>query len=216
MTCLNNSRRIKRIEMIGPLGVGKTTLLNACKSSLSVKSVSLIFENINRITQEIAYWNEDKNSRSFFMQSVYYWETFKNLCISDGRSNLLLSDSSFLFHHFGYTNLLFEQGMINALEHKYLADIHTSLSLQLPQLAGVIHCHADPSTILARIINRDRDMEFSINENLVLSLIAASNNLVSSLNVETLDINLESIAPQEAAGKIGTFLDIWLGQEVSS
>jgi deoxyadenosine/deoxycytidine kinase len=207
MTCLIERKSPIRIDMIGPFGVGKTTLLDAYKLMFPYQHITFVFEDLNRIDQELNYWNKDKNNRAYFIQSVYYIETFEKIYKSIDSNKIILSDSSILYHHVGYTNILHNQGLINRLEYKYLTLLNQYLSLNMPELVGVIYCHVKPTTILSRITKRNRHQEFSTTEKTITSLLHQSKNLVSHLNVEVLDMDLDNIEINEAVKIMNLFVN---------
>lgn len=195
--------------MIGPLGVGKTTLLKSLSETYKHNDFRLIFEDLSRIRAAIEYWAEDKESRSFFMQSVYYLDAYTQLMIDIEEFKVVVSDSSMLFHHYGYTEYLHGQGLLNDLEFNHLKRIHTDYIDRLPSLAGVIYCHASFESIFNRVALRSRQLENDTTKSMIEKLLISAANLVKRLEVPVLDLDLDLLSLSDATDKAAIYLQAW-------
>jgi len=142
---------MKRIEIVGPLGIGKTTLLNTlCQAD----NVAIIHEDLKPLVGLIESWHSGLLS-SYHLQSAFYLNAFKQ-CNSLCQGSIALSDFALSFHHSGYSKMMFQDGRLTSVEWSLLEDLHDALKSSLPPVCGMIYCHASVDTILKRISTRGR------------------------------------------------------------
>jgi len=194
-----------RIEMVGCLGVGKSTLLKACQTQ-KLESYC-IFENLDEIAEEINYWRQKQSERTYFIQTVYYLASHR-LIHSTGNlrsSNIVISDFSLLFHHYGYSYVLKEYNLLSNIEYRALEVFLSFLQSDLPNLIGLIYCKASYETILSRIKGRNRAKESEINAEFIFHLTNACNQMLLQVSCPVLELNLESCGLETAANTVVHF-----------
>lgn len=150
-----------RIEVLGILGVGKTTFLSSAAELMARRGATPCFEDIASIREEIAYWLASRSERTYFVQTAFYTHAAEVL----GRhpaASLLVSDFSLLGHHYIYSHTLSKLGYLTALELRTLERMAATLDRLLPPLVGFILCQAPLTVIAERAESRARSSDGAI------------------------------------------------------
>ncbi|MBL7956004.1 MAG: deoxynucleoside kinase [Flavobacteriales bacterium] len=177
-----------RIELVGPMGIGKTTFLSGWKSSATFAASA--FEGLQLMDPEREYWRDSVVTRSYFMQTVYYIHGCEVIEAAARQNSVVVSDFSLLFHHYGYSRTLREMGYLTDLEYRTLERLLNRLNEALPPLIGAVHCKVEPSVVLARIRSRNRPEEVAIKEDFLKILSTAAQDMVLGLKVPVLQLDL--------------------------
>jgi deoxyadenosine/deoxycytidine kinase len=194
-----------RIEMVGCFGVGKSTLLKACQ--VGQVETHCLFENLDNITEEITYWNNLPSERTYFIQTIYYLEAY-NLIHSVSSLwdfNVVLSDFSLLFHHYGYSHALKQCGLLSDIEWRALEILLNLLQSNLPPLIGLIYCKASQKTLITRIRERSRVQEIDIDYSFVAQLADTCNTTLRQVACPILELDFDACDLSTAADLVTQF-----------
>jgi deoxyadenosine/deoxycytidine kinase len=189
--------------MIGPLGVGKTTLLQRCDLP---DAILPLFEDLEPLLSSISRWRENPSERSFFIQTAYYLNSRRQIIEGSSARRFVISDFSLTFHHFGYSHMMQESNLLTALEIEVLDALYSALTSMLPPVIGVIYCHASADAILQRIVQRGRAEEQG-NSEVVQHLLRRMAALRDSEPAEVLDLDTEQLNEHDTSRNIRCFVD---------
>lgn len=126
-----------RIEMVGSLGVGKTTLLHSVQKYGKHSRIQFVYENLKNIKSERQYWVKNKLQRTYFIQSVYYLASHAMLIPTSRQHPVQISDFSLYGHHLIYSTTFYRLGMLSKMEFTTLSRL---LEILLRNLAPVQAC----------------------------------------------------------------------------
>lgn len=180
-----------RIDFIGPLGVGKSTLLRALRSS--DLPYRFLEERLQPIDRDRRFWRTSPVNRSFFIQSVFYLNAYRQTLMAARSPQIVMADFSLLVHHNVYSTVARDTGHLSAIEFRRLHALHQTLHRLMPPLLAVVVCKAEAQSIADRVIERGRTGE-SIDLRYVLQLSQACDRLVSSLRIPTIIADLNKPA----------------------
>lgn len=144
----------RRIEIIGSLGCGKTTLLDNTSWASIGKQVVLIKEDLSDIASERHLWTDHPGSNSFFIQTVYYLHRVKQVltCAKNySQESIFVSDFGLVCDHYIYSTAFYRMGWLLDLELKALEMLNSFCDDQLPTLSGVIYRRCTASKIIERL-----------------------------------------------------------------
>jgi deoxyadenosine/deoxycytidine kinase len=179
-----------RIELIGALGSGKTTFLTNLQNKANYPQIDYLYEDLTPISDELQYWLSNKESKSFFIQNVFYFNSFNQIVERRG-SGIIFTDYSLLAHHHAYSRTLACLNYLQEIELSVLKSINDHLLSNLPPLTAAIYIKAPESVIVERIAQRSRGNEAKEYSELIPVLVHYLEELVASANfpVFTLDFS---------------------------
>lgn len=196
-----------RIELIGCLGVGKTTYLKSCQRQDLGLGLSFTFEDLEDLREERAFWQQKQDTRTFFIQTKYYLYAYDLIQSSQASNKIIVSDFSLLFHHYGYSKVLKEIGLLDSIEFRVLEQILARLQSQIPKLLGVVFCSATSRTIEQRIQMRSRSTENSVSLEFINKLTYAATEYVKQVGVPVLKLDLEGEETSDTPIRLKQFVN---------
>lgn len=177
----------RRIEFIGPLGIGKTALLRACGPAQT--GAVHVFERLEPIARDRKYWQEGPSDRAFFIQSVYYLNSCRQILRATRSGRIIVCDFSLWVHHYAYSREARAAGFLDSLQHRRLHSLRNALERLLPPLCGVVLCEAPDETIVQRIAERGRGGE-DTDAGYISRLSEACRDLTRRVRVPILTLDL--------------------------
>jgi hypothetical protein len=167
-----------------------------------------LFENLDKITEEITYWKNHPSERTYFIQTVYYLEAYNLIHSVNSLEgfNIVLSDFSLLFHHHGYSYTLKQCGLLSDIEWRTLENLLNLLQSNLPPLIGLIYCKASQETLITRIRERNRVQEIDVDYGFISQLSAACDTALIQVVCPILEIDFNACDLSTAADLVAQFI----------
>ena len=182
-----------RINIMGTMGVGKSTIVEAIKNKWDIPTITEKFE-------DNPYWGDayaGKNPEFLKMQISFMNQYIENfIMLSDHQALSIVMDNQFL-SGYAFVMAQYAEGMINAKDMRtYVTRHHLLCCVFLPVLKSIRHFILVDSerSILKKILNRDREQEDSISlsylKNLNYHFRALSDRMAAGHNLTVPLINV--------------------------
>jgi len=110
---------MRLIEVCGPPGVGKSTLVRSLSGRLPPGQYVTSFEALASLSECMNRFLEDRTSHAMELQLAFYLEFLERAWYSIGSGGCrkgLIMDSSLGLHHLGYSRWLSKEGLLSATD----------------------------------------------------------------------------------------------------
>ena len=147
---------ISRIELIGPMGCGKTTLIENIEWRAIKKNIVVVKEDLSPIIAERRSWEKDPIGKSYFIQSVYYVHRLNqiNAARNIGRKDaIFLCDYGLLCDHYVYSQTMNQMRMLSDMEYSGLERLFSYVYESMPKLKAIIYKKCSLELLLDRYRN---------------------------------------------------------------
>jgi len=196
-----------RIEIVGALASGKTALARLLSDEPSSERFTIVFEDLEPIRVQRAYWATNRSTSSFFIQSVYYRHRYEQL-VTEGdasKNEVLISDFSLSVDHYAYSCVMKQMGLLTALEYEELGHLERLYGSLLPPAKGLIYCYCTPDVLATRISERRRKEESGVNSEFLKLLVEECDGWVKQTSMPVLKIERFGSGP-ELAKRVHDFI----------
>lgn len=181
------------VSVIGPFGVGKTTITRYLADRFPSKFTA-VYEDLSKNLFIDDVWNHNKNL-TFEMQVNFISDVCEELKevsnIQLATSNHILYDRALLETSIIYPVFQEKQQQINQRQKIVLFNLYNSIKEYFPLPDIYIYCKADPQVIFDRIKKRNRNHEKKVTKEQVTSLIASYDEVLEYENTYCFDLNTE-------------------------
>lgn len=172
-----------KIGIFGSIGVGKTTLAEHLREKYNAKNVS---EPVDE-NPYLKLFYENPKDYALRAQLFFLISRYNTLLFMDSEKDLIIFDRTFL-EDYAFASTQHKLGSINDIDFKLYNDYYDLMKKHMANMDIIFYLYADISTLLKRIIERNRSYEKKITVEYMEALNNSYNELYEKLVKEGINI----------------------------